>query len=75
MKLFEWKVAIILIIIIAICTNLIAGYANSNYGLGTGMILTAFFPLIIVFYFIAWVLMWNAGKANSPFKIIKLLSK
>jgi hypothetical protein len=73
MKLFTWKVAIILIVLIAILTILISGYIHSIYGSSAATVVQAFFPFFIIFYFIAWVLMWNNGKAKSPFKIAKLL--
>ena len=76
MKLFSWPAAIILIVISAVVASLIGGRISSNYNLGSSMLITAFVPVIITFYFIAWVLMWNCGKAESPFKLaIDLLSK
>lgn len=75
MKFFSWITAIIIIVIFGICSSLILGYINAYFGLRYGMILTGLFPMIIIFYFIAWVLMWNAGKADSPFDITKLFSK
>ena len=76
MKFFGWITAIIIILLCGILGALISGYVSSNFGLEYSSITMALFPLIITFYFIAWVLMWNKGKADSPFKlIIDLLSK
>jgi len=76
MKLFSWLVAILLILFIGLFSSLTMGFINSIFGIRTGLIITAVFPTIIVIYFIIWILMWNKGKAESPFKlIIELLSK
>ena len=76
MQLFGWKTAIIIILLSGLLGALIGRYVISSFGFGYETIIMAAFPLITIFYFMAWVLMWNKGKAESPFKpIIELLSK
>jgi len=70
MKFFSWLTAIIIILLCTLLTTVISGFVSSNFGLGYSMLIMSIFPLVIIFYFIAWILMWNSGKAESPFKLI-----
>ena len=64
MKLFHWKIFLLIIVIYVVSRTIAIGLANQYFGLYAGMYLDAIYPLIIIIYVLAWVYKWNKGEAK-----------